>query len=244
MEIFFVVGWISGNTLLFTFWSWLDSTTWFVFSSGMMIAWSHAVWFAPACCIVKPSSWNSTVLEMSPSSVWPSSIASHTAADSTAADQILWWNSGLLFLTTGNANSVTHGLNCTKSPAWSASALISHLLNWITIWPLNSRIKIFWNILKWSNLFDWQLQMLWCFKSTHQSHDILHWATFEIFVFTSFPSNSRCRIDTVDQLLSLRWLIKWKSSKQNSYWCCNEQILVHQIMNFNFYKSLRSAIQN
>lgn len=145
MKIFFVFCWITSCAWFLTFWSWFYSSTWLEFSSCMMIARSKTVRLAPIWSVVKPTSWKTTIFNVSPSSVRPSSTTSHTATYSTTTDQIFSWDSCLLFLSTCNADSVTKCFNSTKSPAWSASALISDFLDWFAVWPLLPRIKVLRN---------------------------------------------------------------------------------------------------
>lgn len=144
MKIFFVLCWISCCTWLLTFWSWLNCSTWFKSSSCMMITRGKAVRFAPVGCVVKPSSWKTSIFYVGPSSVRPSTIASHTTTNSTATYQILGWNSCLLFLSTCNTNSVAESFNSAKCPTRATCTLISDLLDWFTIWPLLTRVKALW----------------------------------------------------------------------------------------------------
>ncbi len=198
MQVFLVFSWVICSTRLLTFWSWLYSTTWFIFSSCMMIAWGETISFTPICCVEEPPSWQTAFFIVSPCGMWPTSAASHTTANPAATDQIFSRNSGLLFLSACNTNSITHGFNSTKGPTWTTCTLISDLLYWLTVRPLDSRIKILWNTLNYINLFNWQFELLRSLKCTHKANDILHGSALEIFVLASFPSDTRSRVDSVD----------------------------------------------
>lgn len=198
MQVLFILCLVSCDTRLFALWSWSNGATRLILSCCMMITWGKSIRFAPIRCVIEPPGWNSTVLKMSPSSVWPASITSHTTIDSTATDQIFGWDSGLLFLSTGNTNTIAHGFNSSKGPAWAACTLISNLFDRLTVWPLNSWIKVLWEAWKRSDFFDRQFEMLWSLKGAHKANDIFFGPCLKIGVFTSFPWNSWSRVYEID----------------------------------------------
>ena len=177
----------SVNTWFLAFWSWLTGTAWLISSGGVVITWGEIVRLAVFGVVVKPSSNKTWSLEVIPGTWWVSTVASVSAWNSAACQQVFSWDSGLKGLVAGNTDSVTHGFGSTEGPAWSTGWLISNFLDWFTFWPLGSWEEFGWDVLQWFNFLDWELVFQWGLEGSHQSFNFFHGSTVKIFVVTGNP---------------------------------------------------------
>jgi len=91
----------------------------------MVDAWWECVWLAPTSVLVQRSSDQSTVDPISPGSRGIASIASISAEETTASQQIFRGDSGLDGSIRGNADSVRDGLSSSEGPARTTVGLVS-----------------------------------------------------------------------------------------------------------------------
>lgn len=157
-------GVISSNTTSLAGWGWV---LWQIWAGGegsidVVVAWWESVWLAVSRLVVEVSSDQSVVDPISPGGRRISSVASLSAEESAAGEQVLGGDLGLEGSVGGDAVSVAHGLSSSESPAGSAVRLISNLGDRLAAWPLSSRIKVFWEVgIDGLILFFWQLNPFW-----------------------------------------------------------------------------------
>ena len=179
---------VSANTVLVAFRSRFAGSARSVFSSvDVVIARGEGVRLAPVLWVVKPSSNDTLVFPIVEGTWRVASIASVSAAQSAAGKDIFSWDSGLQLLSTGNADTIRHGLSSSESPTWSASTLISDLLDWFAVGPGLSRWKFFRNVLKRLNFSEGKFEVFRGFKSSHEVLDGLEIHSIEVFVVTCSP---------------------------------------------------------
>lgn len=118
------------------------STARSVLSSGVMVARRERVGLAVTSGVVQPSANESGVLVVAPSGFGVSTIAAISAAESTASEEVLSRDTGLVLLATGNAVTVAHSLGSTESPAGSAVGLITNFLDGFASGPGSPRVEV------------------------------------------------------------------------------------------------------
>jgi len=132
----FRVAWFS------TLWCWFGFTAWFILTGSVMITRGKRVWFTPVLISKKMASNQTLVLEVSPSTSWETTIASHTTSKSTTCQQVFSWDSGLKSLLGLDTDSVTHSFSSSEGPTRSTSWLVSNFFDTVTSWPLFSWVEV------------------------------------------------------------------------------------------------------
>lgn len=155
---------VSSNTGSLAGWGWVLGQIW-AWGKGsvdVVVAWWESVWLAVSRLVVEVSGDQSVVDPISPGGRRISSVASLSAEESAAREQVLGGDLDLVGLVGGDAISVTHGFSSSESPAGSAVGLISDFLDGIAFWPLGSGIEVLWQVgVDGLILFFWQLDPFW-----------------------------------------------------------------------------------
>jgi len=170
-DLWFVVGkweWVSSWDFIFsifsfwfgmawfsTFGCWLGFTARLILTGSVMIAWGEGVGFAPVLISKKMSSDQTLVFKVSPGTWWETTVASHTACESTTCQQVFSWDSGLKGLLGFDTDSVTHGFSSTEGPTRSTGWLVSNFFDAFTCRPLFSWVEVFRKSDNGFNTFQW-----------------------------------------------------------------------------------------
>lgn len=164
LTVWFTVSWCA---CFFARWSWFAVSAWLILSSSVVITWGESVGLAPIASIIKPSSNYTSSVEVIPGSRRISSITSISTSQSATSKKVFRGNSNLEGLVASNTNSVAHCLDSSKSPAWTASALVSNFFDWFTFRPVSGWKELIWNVHARSDILFGELEVTWGFQSSH-----------------------------------------------------------------------------
>jgi hypothetical protein len=107
-----------------------------------MFAGSETVCTAPFVVVEFVSGDESLVLEEAPCSAGEATVASETAGEAAAGEQVLGGDAGLVLLAGGNAESIRHGFSSSEGPAGTTSGLVTHFLDGFASRPLLTGIEV------------------------------------------------------------------------------------------------------
>lgn len=192
---------VSRNTLSLAGWGWVlwQIWAWGEGSVDVVVAWWEGVWLAVSRLVVEVSGDQSVVDPISPGGRGVSSVASLSAEESAAGEQVLGGDLDLAGLVGGNAESVAHGLSSSESPAGSAVRLVSNFLDGLALWPLGSGVEVLWEVsVDGLFLFLWELDPFWLLEGSQKSLDIIHGLSNEVLVNSSGPGGLWQGVDVLN----------------------------------------------
>lgn len=193
---------VASNAVLLALGSGLRGSAGLVFSGGVVVALGEGVRLAPFGGVVEPSSDESGSVEVVPCAGRIASVAALSAGDTAAGEEVFSGDSDLEFLSAGNADTVTHGLNGSECPAGSTGALVSDLLDGLAVGPGISGEELLGDVLEGLDILEWQFEVFWGLESTHQVLDLLVIHTIKVVVVASLPGGLEA-VDVVDDRLEV-----------------------------------------